>query len=262
MSETVNNGRTGAESGRAPDPDSPEVTAVVAANAELIPESPEHAFARVRLQQFGFWWRSVMKGRRAGPAIYQMWRDYQNGAILLDESWVWWSIEQVVAIGQETARAVGYPHALVVASSPNGVAAVDWPDGWEEPAVLRLVPARSSEEVAAQSVPSASATVSPERFLSAKGFDQPDRMVACAYLEFRKPQQQAAQLPDQQPGSVGEDGAGEAGPATVPKSNPQADPAAYRSRRRDPRAGAQRVRSAPNSQQRLSAGRAEAELFV
>lgn len=262
MSETVNNDRTGAESSGALASPPPDATAVDAASAEITPESPEQAFAQVRLQQFGFWWRTVMLGRRAGPAIHQMWRDYQNGAILLDESWVWWSIEQVVAIGQETAREAGYPQGLVVASSPNGVAAVDWPDGREEPAVLRLVPARSSEQVATQSVPSASATVSPERFLRAKGFDQPDRVLACAYLEFRKPLQQAAQLTDQQPGSVGEDGVGEAGPATVPKSNPQSDPAAYRSRRRDPRAGAQRARSALTSQHRLSDERAEAALFV
>lgn len=262
MSETEYSDRACEESSGALASPPPDATAVDAASAEMTAESQEQAFAQVRLQQFGFWWRTVMLGRRAGPAIHQMWRDYQNGAILLDESWVWWSIEQVAAIGQETAREAGYPQGLVVASSPNGVAAVDWPGGWDEPAVLRLVPARSSDQVAAQSMPSACATVSPERFLSAKGFDQPDRVLACAYLEFRKPQQQAAQLPDQQPSRVGEDGAGEAGPATVPKSNPQPDPAAYRSRRCDPRVGAQRARSAPNSQQRLSAGRAEAELFV
>lgn len=262
MSETANNGRACEESSGALASPPRDATAVNAASAVMTTESPEQAFAQVRLQQFGFWWRTVMLGRKAGPAIHQMWRDYQDGAILLDESWVWWSTEQVVAIGQETARELGYPHALVVASSPNGVAAVDWPDGWEEPAVLRLVPARSSEQVAAQSMPSASTTVSPERFLSAKGFDQPDRVLACAYLEFRKPQQRAVQLPDQTAGRVVQDGVGEAGPATVPKSTPQPDPAAYRSRRRDPHAGAPRARSALTSQQRLSAERAEAALFV
>ncbi len=181
--------------------------------------SPEQAVAHTQLLQFRHWWLSVFARRRAGEAVSRMWHDYPFGALILDESWAWWSLSKVTVEGQLQAAEVGHPLGLVVASAVHGVAVLDWPDGPGEAACIHLVAYQALQAGSSESG-EGRATLSPERFLSAKGFDRPDAVVACAFCEH---QPKAWALPAR-PETAGACASGEARPGL-------ADPANYRSRR-------------------------------
>ena len=67
--------------------------------------SPEQAVAHTQLLQFRHWWNSSFARRRAGEAVSRMWHDYPFGALILDESWAWWSLSKVIVEGQLQALA-------------------------------------------------------------------------------------------------------------------------------------------------------------
>lgn len=182
--------------------------------------SPEQAVAHTQLLQFRHWWNSSFARRRAGEAVSRMWHDYPFGALILDESWAWWSLSKVIVEGQLQAKEVGHPLGLVVASAVHGVAVLDWPDGPGEAAWIHLVAYQALQAGASESG-EGRARLSPERFLSAKGFDRPDAVVACAFCEHQP--KGWAQLAQTESAEACASGA--VRPGLLP------DPASYRSRR-------------------------------
>ena len=143
---------------------------------------PDQAVSVLQLQQFSHWWRENYAGFHAGPAISQMWRSYPFGALLLDETWAWWPLVQVSSEAKRQATQAGHPCGLVVASAPSGVAVLDWPEGARGASCLHLVAYAGMAAYQSGNGP-LRASISPERFLSSKGFDQPDRVIACAFFE-------------------------------------------------------------------------------
>lgn len=150
--------------------------------AGFIDEPLDKTLARMHRQQFGYWWEGFRRGRQAGGAARQMWIDYPFGALLLDESWAWWSLQQVQDDGQWQAEQAGYPEGLVVASSSVEVAVLFWTAGSEAPQLLSVpyLAALDGQTFGVQ--PHAFLA---EQFLKQTGFDDPGRVLACAFVQHR-----------------------------------------------------------------------------
>lgn len=157
------------------------------------PENPasnslEQTLSRTCLGQFSYWWKRVNKGRRAGDGVGRMWTTYPFGALLLDESWAWWSVMQVMRDGQACAEQAGVPEGFVVASNPSGVAVLCWPDGASSLGVFSLVSHHTEsinkeDGTCIHGCARADDILLPERFLHFKGFDNYSQVVACAYID-------------------------------------------------------------------------------
>ena len=162
------------------------------------------AVRSIVLQNFKYWWTQNNQGRRAGDAVSRMWNAYPFGALLIDESWAWWSVSQVMSDGPLQARQAGALQGLVVASSTEGVAVLDWPDGVCQPSTMVLIPnqtrldAQNGKSVGNGFNREGAQELSPMDFIEIHGFDQIANVLSCAYVH--------SELTRSVPGQLNHDG--------------------------------------------------------
>lgn len=131
---------------------------------------------RTAYEQFVFWWSSCFPRCLPGEVVSAMWRDFPFGALTTQSDWAWWSLSDVASDGVRLARDLQCAGGMVIAQSNAGMAVLSWPRGPGTQAVVLMVAFGGARA----KPPATSVTVDPQRFLNAKGFSDPDHVIACA----------------------------------------------------------------------------------
>jgi hypothetical protein len=123
-----------------------------------------------------------------------MWRQYPFGALLLDETWAWWSVAQVAADGRNCAKDAGHSNGVVVASTSVSLAVLDWTDGTRSESMIFIVAKYAGVAAAAPRV-----ALTHEKFMQDTGFDREDKLLGCCFcgrnLTLAAPAALAARAP-------------------------------------------------------------------
>ena len=131
---------------------------------------------RTAYEQFVFWWSCCFPRCRPGEVMAAMWSDYPFGALSTGSDWAWWSLSDVASDGVRLANELQCG-GVVIAQSTQGVAVLSWPRGPGTDAVVLMV---AFHDGGGAGQPATPVSVDPQRFLEAKGFLDPDHVIACA----------------------------------------------------------------------------------
>lgn len=130
--------------------------------------------------QFRFWLGKSFPGYCPGEDVASMWKTLPFGAILPDSDWTWWSLERVTQGGVALANQLDC-RGIVIADGLLGAAVLSWPDGARGGAQVRMVPFTGTTGASGERLGGGTSVI-PKRFIAAKGFDDLDRVIACAVV--------------------------------------------------------------------------------